>query len=211
MVMNRKQHWEKIYWKKSATEVSWYQAHPKRSLDLIRATGLPKDARMIDVGGGASVLVDHLLDFDFQHVTVLDISSRALKQAQERLGDRADRVEWIEADVLKFESAQPFDLWHDRAVFHFLTDAEDRKTYIRNLNRMLAAGGHLIISTFSLEGPPKCSGLKVMRYSAVALGNEIGSNFVLERSFDETHLTPSQVEQRFVYGWFRRQPAGDGD
>ena len=205
MAINHKQHWETIYRKKSATEVSWYQAHPIRSLDLILATAISKDARILDVGGGASVLVDRLLDHGFTNVTVLDISSLALQQARKRLGERAKRVEWIAADLLEFESPQRFDLWHDRALFHFLTDAEERTTYLRKVNCMLVAGGHLILSTFSLEGPPQCSGLDVMRYSAVTLGNEVGAGFALVKSFDETHLTPSQVEQQFVYCWFRRQ------
>ena len=204
IIMNRKAHWEKIYTEKVATEVSWYQAQPKLSLELILKTDIQKDANIIDVGGGASVLVDHLLDHDFEHITVLDVSSAAIEQARSRLGHRASKVAWIEADALLFKPPHKFDVWHDRAVFHFLTEAADRRKYIKTLNDTLTSNGHLIISTFALEGPPKCSGLDVMRYNPETLSKELGNNFTLMESCDENHLTPWKMEQKFVYCRFKR-------
>lgn len=197
--MDRKEHWEKIYRDRLPTEVSWYQVKPQLSISLILATGIGKDKRIIDVGGGASKLVDHLLDLGFNDLTILDVSSTALERNKSRLGERAKNVTWLEADITKLDRPEKYDLWHDRAVFHFLTSQYDINSYIEVMNKALRTGGHLIISTFSLEGPPKCSGLDVVRYSPESLHKEIGENIELLESKEETHITPSQVHQKFIY------------
>lgn len=164
MSFDRKSHWENVYTENTPAEVSWYQIEPAVSLELIVSTGISHAGKIIDVGGGASVLVDKLLDQGFQDLTVLDVSSKALDYAKERLGNRAGAVKWIEADITEFESSEKHDLWHDRAVFHFLTDEDDRKKYVQNMNKALNPGGHVIIAAFSIDGPLKCSGLDVERY-----------------------------------------------
>jgi len=190
--------------------VSWHEAFPELSLALIAATGAGKDARLIDVGGGASVLVDQLLDAGCTRVTVLDISAVALRHAKERLGQRADHVTWLEADVTAGRLAGTFDVWHDRAVFHFLTDPEDRARYLDAVDRAVPTGRHVIIAAFAPEGPPRCSGLEVRRYSPIALQEELGERFDLVDTRRETHATPSKARQAFLYARFR-QPAGGSD
>ena len=206
--MDRKAHWETIYAGKAPTEVSWYQASPALSLELIEATGAGKDARIIDVGGGASLLVDTLLDRGCTDLTVLDISANALRRAKERLGREAGRVTWLEADVTAGGLAGPYDLWHDRAVFHFLTDPKDRQRYVSAADRAIAPGGHLIIATFSLQGPPKCSGLDVTRYSPQTLREALGDRFQLVETREELHTTPANVRQAFLYARFRKSSQG---
>lgn len=202
--MNAKAHWEKIYHEKDPTaDVSWHQAHPANSLRLIAAAGLAKDEAIIDVGGGASVLAGCLLDAGFQVVAVLDISAAALAHARHRLGPRAQAVSWIEADATTFEPPRAFHLWHDRAVFHFLTDASARRGYVRALKRTVVPGGHVIMATFATDGPSQCSGLEVVRYDAGSLGAELGAEFRLVEQCRERHVTPWQTEQRFA--WFRFQ------
>jgi SAM-dependent methyltransferase len=190
--MSDKSHWEKIYTNKRPNEVSWYQAHLEKSRELIRATGVGHDAEIIDVGGGASTLVDDLLADGFRHVTVMDISPTAIQSAQARLGDRAREVIWLEADATH-ESlpAHHYDVWHDRAVFHFLTDAVDRRRYVDNVNLVLKPGGHVIVATFGPDGPLKCSGLDIVRYTPEQLRAEFGDNFDLLRSAVEYHMTPA--------------------
>src|SRR5579871_955406 len=161
--MERKDHWERVYSTKGEREVSWFQEEPTLSLKLIRAVS-PATGRVVDVGGGASVLVDRLLDLGFDRLTVLDISGEALARARARLGERAERVRWVEADVTAVESLGEFDVWHDRAVFHFLTEPGDRRKYVELARRSVPSGGHVIIATFAPSGPPKCSGLDVCRY-----------------------------------------------
>lgn len=202
--MDLKAHWENVYTEKLPTEVSWYQAEPRLSLELIAATGIAPDARIVDVGGGACVLVERLVQTGFRNITVLDISSKALHKAQERLGDAARQVEWIEADITQAQFAEPFDLWHDRAVFHFLTEPESRREYVGALMRGLKPGGHLIMATFAPDGPARCSGLDVVRYSAAKLSEELGSGFTCRRSCGETHATPWGKPQQFIYCWFQR-------
>ena len=197
--MSRKQHWEKVYDEKCVDEVSWYQAYPQVSLELIRETGLGPEAAVIDVGGGASVLVDHLLDAGFQRPAVLDISGSALRAARERLGDRAGEVDWIEADVTGFRAVRPFDLWHDRAVFHFLTEAEDRRFYLDALMETVRPGGHVVIATFSPEGPTQCSGLDIVQYDEARMRETVGDRLRLVGSRDEYHQTPAGKEQAFRY------------
>jgi len=202
--MDRQQHWESIYKTKSVTEVSWFEATPQVSLELIHSVATLR-SRIIDVGGGASRLVDCLLQEHFESVTVLDLSSAALDLVKHRLGELADRVEWIVADVTQVESLGHFDVWHDRAVFHFLTEAADRRRYVDLLRRSLSPGGHLIIGTFGPDGPLKCSNLEICRYDAASLKQELGPGFQLVREFPYTHITPSGKDQKFTFCLFRRE------
>jgi len=203
--MDRKQHWDTVYTNKSPLEVSWYQREPHLSLELIAATGLPKDVPMIDVGGGASVLVDRLLAAGYSQLSVLDISGRALAHARARLGANAARVEWLEADITVFVPPHPYHLWHDRAVFHFLTVAEDRRRYVDNLRRALVPGGHLIIAAFAIGGPLQCSNLDIVQYDAAKLCRELGEGFRLVEEREERHTTPARKEQKFGYYRFLRE------
>jgi len=201
---DRKDHWEHVYSDKKSTEVSWYQQHPESSLDLIRATGIDKTARIIDIGGGASTLVDFLLDAGYQNLSVLDIAHSAIEQAKLRLGDSANRVTWIESDITKYSPDETFDLWHDRAVFHFLSDEADRSSYVSTLTNALNPGAHVIIATFGLDGPEKCSGLNVVRYSPETMSAVLGENFQLVETSTEVHTTPRESSQSFVYCRFKR-------
>jgi SAM-dependent methyltransferase len=203
--MNPKSHWEHVYQTKSPTDVSWYQTYPSLSLKMIAATAAEWSDGIIDVGGGASVLVDCLLDAGYQNVAVLDVSASALQLAKNRLGLRASAVDWFEADVTKFHSPRQFAVWHDRAVFHFLTAPSDRQNYVRVLKETLLPNGYLIIATFALTGPPKCSGLDVVRYDAKLLSKEISDEFELVEAHDETHTTPWGTKQDFIYSRFRRR------
>ena len=203
--MGDKAHWEKIYTSKAPDQVSWYQVQPQLSLDLIRRTGVDKPAQIIDVGGGASALVDHLLADGFEHVSVLDISSTALAVAKSRLGPQANDVTWIDANITQAQLPPAhYDVWHDRAVFHFLTDPEDRRKYVEVATRAIKPGGHVIIASFASDGPMQCSGLDVMRYSPTALHHEFGEDFELIESHDETHNTPFGTQQKFVYCYCRK-------
>jgi len=205
--MDRKRHWEEVYRTTAAEELGWYQAHPTMSLNLIESTGVQKTANLIDVGGGDSTLVEHLLDQGFEHLTVLDISSTAMERAKARLGARALQVTWIEADITDFRSSKTYEVWHDRAVFHFLTNEEDREQYRETMNNVVSPQGHAIIATFAYEAPPTCSGLPVVRYSPQFLALAIGKNFDLIESFEELHHTPGGHKQPFVYCRFtRRKP-----
>ena len=163
---SRKEHWQNIYSEKSASDVSWYQAEPQLSLDLIRASGIGSDEAIIDVGGGASVLVDRLYGSGYSKLSVLDISGNALASARNRLGVIAENIEWIEDDITEFQPTHRYALWHDRAVFHFLTDKSDREKYVDVLEHALLPAGHLIIAAFAIGGPVKCSGLDIVQYDA---------------------------------------------
>lgn len=200
--MDRQRHWDRIYRKRSSDELSWYQAHPATSLRLIASTGVGKEARIIDAGGGDSRLVDRLLDQGYGDITVIDVSAHALHRARERLGDRARLVNWICGDLLEVHLAETFDIWHDRAVFHFLTDAKDRAAYVRAVLEGLRAGGHLIMATFGPDAPPKCSGLDVVRYSAESLANALGDRVELLESLQQQHITPGGINQQFIYTHF---------
>lgn len=204
--VNRRDHWNRVYRDKTPENVSWYQRRPDLSLALIAASGVAKDAFIIDVGGGASVLVDHLLDLGYMNLAVLDLAGSALSASKARLGARAAMVEWHEADVTEFEPPHRYALWHDRAVFHFLTAAEDRARYVETLRHALEPDGAVVIATFAPEGPPKCSGLDVVRYDEQSIAAELGAEFRLQEVRRETHRTPWQAEQRFNYFRFRRQP-----
>lgn len=196
-------HWDQVYRTKASTQVSWYRPHLERSLELI-AQGGPCTARVIDVGGGASTLVDDLLDRGYENVTVLDISEAAIEVARERLGARAGRVNWVCADVTQTRfAADSFDVWHDRAVFHFLTDAPARQAYVNTVMESVRPGGHVIVSTFGPQGPKKCSGLDVMRYGAEELHGEFGRRFELLESSEELHETPFGTTQQFLYCFCR--------
>lgn len=205
--MDRKEHWDQVYQTKAPDDVSWFQTRPAFSLKLIEATGVGKDQGIIDVGGGASVLVDFLLDARFTNLAVLDISTAALEHARRRLDARAGYVEWFEADVTEFRAPQPFYVWHDRAVFHFLTEKTDRRKYVQTLKRALTPGGHVIIAAFAIDGPPKCSGLDVARYDSAGICAELGGEFQLLEQLDETHVTPWHTEQKFSYFHFARKAA----
>jgi ubiquinone/menaquinone biosynthesis C-methylase UbiE len=199
------QHWEEVYGTQAPDEVSWFRPHLERSLALIeRALRGDRERSVIDVGGGTSTLVDDLVERGFRNLTILDISQAALDLAQKRLGEFAAPVLWIRGDITGMKLPEnAFDLWHDRAVFHFLTRHEDRLTYIRNVERAVKPGGHVIVSTFGPEGPLKCSGLNVTRYDAGALHGEFGTRFRLVESSSELHRTPLGTTQQFVYCYCR--------
>lgn len=199
-----KGHWEHVYSTKPEAGVSWYQDEPRLSLELIGAVAPAKGGRIIDVGGGASVLGDRLLDLPFGEIAVLDISETALGKARARLGERAERVRWVAADVTEAPELGTFDVWHDRAVFHFLTDAEDRRSYVELARNTVPEGGHLIIATFADDGPKRCSNIDVCRYNARSLADELGEGFSLVREARETHTTPWGSSQPFFYGVFKQ-------
>lgn len=203
---DKQSHWEGVYGSKQSTEVSWYQPRPERSLQLIRDAGVARRTPIIDIGGGASTLVDHLLDQGYSDVTVLDIATSAFEHSRERLGARAETVEWIVADVTRFDAQRSYGLWHDRAVLHFLTDAADRDRYVQALDMALAPGAHLVLSTFGPEGPPKCSGLDVRRYDVDRLHDLLGELFERRSDELESHTTPGGSTQQFLYtSWIRRE------
>lgn len=203
--MQSREHWERVYSTKAATAVSWFQEHAENSLRLIQTTGVSLDAPIIDVGGGASTLVDDLLSHGFSNLTVLDLSVAALHAAQARLGERASQVTWIEADVGSADlPEQGFEVWHDRAVFHFLTEPQERQAYVANVLRSVRPGGHVIVATFAEDGPTQCSGLPVMRYSADELHAEFGQPFSLQQHTKESHHTPFGTVQQFTYCYCRR-------
>lgn len=197
-------HWESVYGKKKVDEVSWYRPHLERSLDFIARAGLARDAAIIDVGGGASTLVDDLLDRGVTDVTVLDISAKAIEAAKQRLGARAGGVHWLVGDITTLElPAAGYDFWHDRAVFHFLREPANRARYVAAARRALRPGGHIVVATFGPAGPERCSGLDVVRYSGDQLHGEFGAGFRKVESVTEVHSTPSGNEQQFVYCYCR--------
>ena len=203
--MQLSKHWEKVYKEKATTEVSWYQPHAALSLKLIQELDIPTKAAIIDIGGGASILVDDLVADDYKNITVLDISRNALRAARARLCSRAEGVRWIQTNILNaILPPKNYDLWHDRAVFHFLTDLEDRQKYVRLVQNAVKPGGLAIIATFAEDGPTMCSGLPVRRYSAEELYAEFKESFTLLRHEKESHQTPAGKEQKFVYCVFRK-------
>mgnify|MGYP000344845664 CR=1 FL=1 len=198
--MDKQQHWETVYQTKARDEVSWFREHLDTSLRMIQNTGAGKDAAMIDVGGGNSTLVDDLLERGFVDISVLDISESAIAGSKDRLGEKANQVNWITADITAVDLPQShYDLWHDRAVFHFLTEEEDRRKYVELVKRSIKPGGHIIVASFGPEGPQKCSGLDVVRYSPETMHGEFGETFKLIESVGETHNTPFGTTQDFVY------------
>ena len=203
--MDHKQHWEQVYSTKSSDSVSWFQEHAELSLLLIHNTGLSRGAAIIDVGGGASTLVDDLVAESYSDLTVLDLSSSAISVAKQRLGKHAEAVDWMVGDITLAEfPAHRFDIWHDRAVFHFLTNPNDRHAYVERVMRSVRPGGHVIIATFAENGPEQCSGLPVIRYRPESLHAEFGDAFQLVEHKQEVHHTPSGSNQQFVYCYCRK-------
>ena len=198
------EHWEKIYRTKKTEELSWTEEVPQTSLNLIHQLALAKSASLIDIGGGESKLVDFLLGEGFEHITVLDISAAALERTKTRLGVSAERVKWITQDILKFTPDTRFDLWHDRAVFHFLTSEEQIATYVSIASKLVKTNGFLVIGTFSDKGPEKCSGLTVRRYTESSLADAFSARFDQISCTRVTHITPFDTNQQFVFCIFRK-------
>jgi SAM-dependent methyltransferase len=204
-MFDRAGHWDGVYATKGETEVSWFQERPAISIAMIKQTGATRDSAIIDIGGGASRLVDALLDEGYRAITVLDLSSAALDLAKARLGTASARVEWIVADVTRWKPARQYQVWHDRAAFHFLTEPGDRRAYVDCLRSALAPGGQAIIGTFALDGPEKCSGLPVQRYDSKSLADELGASFELLDTGSDIHKTPWQANQSFQFSRFSRR------
>ena len=202
-MLSSEDHWTAIYRKQRASELSWFQAEPICSLALIEAAGVAHSAPILDAGGGASLLVDHLLDRGYQDITVVDVASPALDAVRARLGARGRSVTLVHADVRRFLPERRYGLWHDRAVFHFLASPEDRRSYLRALRTGLRPGGHVVIATFALDGPQRCSGLEVVCYDPSSLAATLGPWFALVRTERELHVTPTGVVQPFQYSLFR--------
>lgn len=206
MEKTRKEHWEEVYTRKQPHEVSWTQEVPKTSLDFIRGFRLPPTAGIIDVGGGDSRLVDHLLDAGYRNITVLDISETALERARARLGERAGHVRWIACDITRFQPEQSYTCWHDRAAFHFLTDSKEVDDYLSTARRSVS--GYMVIGTFSEDGPRRCSMLDVRQYSEAELQERLQDGFQKIRCVTEDHVTPFDTRQNFLFCSFRRTEAG---
>ncbi|SFN39786.1 Methyltransferase domain-containing protein [Bizionia echini] len=203
MKIDRKKHWESVYETKNPDQVSWTQETPKTSLEFIHSFGLNKNAKIIDVGGGDSKLVDHLLEEGFNSITVLDTSERAIAKAKNRLGKKANKVNWIVSDITEFKPDSSFDVWHDRATFHFLTTDQQIKNYIKTATKCVS--GYLIIGTFSSIGPKKCSGLDIKQYDEDELTMEFKNGFDKIQCVTEDHLTPFNTTQNFLFCSFKRQ------
>ena len=203
--MNQKHHWEQVYSTRPTDKLGWYEPHLQTCLTWIKELSLSLDAPIIDVGGGASTLVDDLLDAGYRSITVLDIAAQALSSAKARLGKRANVISWLEGDVTSIDLPhQRFELWHNRAVFHFLIEPEQQQKYRDRLLKALKPDGNLIIGTFAPEAPPTCSGLPVQRYSQEQLENTLGGKFELKGHHKELHITPGGVEQMYLYCHFRK-------
>lgn len=203
MQESQKSHWEKVYETKNSNEVSWTQTVPQTSLDFIHSFNLPKTASIIDVGGGDSRLADHLLEEGFTNLTVLDISEKAITKAKQRLGDKADKINWIVSDITLFEPKTKFDVWHDRAAFHFLTSKEQVEKYINIAEKSVS--GYIIIGTFSETGPKKCSGLDIQQYSDEKLESILSNGFIKLKCFTEDHTTPFNTKQNFLFCSFKKK------
>jgi SAM-dependent methyltransferase len=201
---SRQAHWQNVYTKKGENEVSWFQESPAPSLELIAQVGATLASAIIDIGGGASRLVDNLVELGFEDVTVLDLSEAALEAAKGRLGGRAAQVHWIVADATVWEPEKAYDIWHDRAAFHFLTEQRERAAYVARLEQALKVGGYAVIATFALDGPERCSGLPVVRYDPVSLSESLGCAFQLVHTQRNTHATPWGSDQSFQFSVFRR-------
>jgi 2-polyprenyl-3-methyl-5-hydroxy-6-metoxy-1,4-benzoquinol methylase len=202
-IKNRQEHWDDIYTKNHPDEVSWYQKEPTISLKVIRRLSNNK-THIIDIGGGASVLTDCLLKLGYSNVSVLDISKKAIDHAKRRLAEQAVKVEWYVKDITDFIPSHPYDIWHDRAVFHFLVDSKSRNLYIKTLKNALRAEGYALIATFAKDGPKKCSGLDIVQYDSLSMQHELGDEFTLLEHQSEIHLTPKGNEQHFNYFLFQR-------
>lgn len=201
---DRQKHWENIYQTKQLNDVSWYQPTPETSLDLIKQYDVPTTAKIIDIGGGDSLLVDNLLDKGFQDITVLDISEAAMGRAKERLGDKAEKVKWLVADAAKFQPTEKYDFWHDRATFHFLTDEEEISSYLNTAQKNITPTGILVIGTFSEQGPNKCSGIEIKQYSENSMTERLKDFFEKIKCITVDHKTPFDTIQNFVFCSFRK-------
>lgn len=204
---DRKSHWEKIYQTKNLSEVSWFQPKPETSLAFLTQYNIQKNAKIIDVGGGDSLLVDHLLDLGYTDITVLDISESAIKKAKQRLGERAVLVKWIMADAATFQPNEQYDFWHDRAAFHFLTQNEEIENYIHSVQKGLTPSGVLVVGTFSEEGPKKCSGIEIKQYSEKSMTEILSGFFEKIKCIVVDHKTPFDTIQNFVFCSFKKWEA----
>lgn len=205
MENTKNQHWETVFTTKEENEVSWYQKQPQTSIQLIQACKVPKDAKIIDIGGGDSYLIDNLLELGYTNLFLLDISEAAIERAKKRLGDKAQNVTFIVSDSLYFQSVKKFDVWHDRASFHFFTDANDIALYRKNVKTNTNQNAHFIIGTFSEEGPLKCSGLPITQYTVEKMEAVFGDDFELENCFTEDHQTPFETVQNFIFCSYRKK------
>ena len=203
--MKRKEHWENVFSTKTEKEVSWYQEYPQTSVDFIKAIKLPLEAKIIDVGGGDSRLIDSLLELSYTNLTLLDISSKAIERIKKRLGSKAEKIKFIVSDVLDFKPTEKYDFWHDRACFHFLTEAAQVERYAIIVEKAMADGGRIIIGTFSENGPQKCSGLDIKQYNGEALRLILEKEFSLTGCFTEEHITPFDTVQDFLFCTFKRK------
>lgn len=207
MAMNkteRKKHWDNIYRQKKLDEVSWYQDEPRTSLDIIEELGIPLTASIIDIGAGESYLPDYLIRAGYTQVAALDISENAIQKAKDRLGDLSDRVNYIISDITDFKPRRQYDLWHDRAVLHFLTTDEQVRKYVSIIQRSINPGGHVIIGVFSTDGPTKCSGIEIRQYDEASMNALLGEDFTLVDTFRTDHHTPFNTSQNFIFGVFRK-------
>lgn len=204
-IFNRKNHWENIYDTKALEEVSWYQPTPETSLEFIKNLNLEKDAAIIDIGGGDSLLVDFLLNLGYTNISVLDISEKAIERAKERLGEKAGMVKWIVSDITRFNPSEKYDVWHDRATFHFLISEEDISAYLEITGKAVKENGHLFIGTFSENGPKKCSGIEIRQYSEDSLNDTFGPEFQKINCFKVDHKTPFDTFQNFVFCSFQKK------
>lgn len=201
---DRKKHWNEVYEKKKATEVSWYEPMPETSLEFINECELEKDSAIIDIGGGDSFLAEFLLGKGFTNITVVDISEKALERAKERLGEKADEITWIPADVSEFTPQKKYDLWHDRAAFHFLTEDKQVENYLKTVKEAIKPGGRLILGTFSENGPGKCSGLEIRQYSIKQMQELFSDGFTSMNCKNVDHTTPTGGTQNFTFCSFKR-------
>ena len=203
MTMSRKEYWDHVYETRSPTELSWFQPVPSRSMTMIRDTGVPTEAPIIDVGAGVSTLVDVLLNSDYTNISVLEISVSAIAECRMRIGDDASRVKWLQADVLEWGPEERYYLWHDRAVFHFMTDQAHANNYLETMRTALVPGGYFVLATFGPEGPDRCSGMDVQRYSIEQLTKLLEDSFDLTSYETEDHTTPTGNVQQFLYSTWR--------
>jgi 2-polyprenyl-3-methyl-5-hydroxy-6-metoxy-1,4-benzoquinol methylase len=201
---NRKQHWERIYQTKALNDVSWFQPTPETSLDFFKQFNVPTTAKVIDIGGGDSFLVDHLLDLGYQNITVLDISAVAIERAKQRIGEKANNVKWIVEDAVTFKPTEKYDFWHDRAAFHFLTDEQDISKYLVTAQEYINTAGILVIGTFSEKGPKKCSGIEIKQYSETTMSERLKMFFEKIKCITVDHKTPFDTIQNFIFCSFRK-------
>jgi len=203
--MEKKDHWEKVYQTKQFAEVSWYEPVPETSLQIIHDLKLPKDAAIIDIGGGDSLLADHLIELGYTNITVLDISGHAIARAKKRLAEKAGLIHWVISDILEFDNTVKYDLWHDRATFHFLTERIEQQIYLKKLRRSLLPNAYIVISTFASEGPEKCSGLQIQQYSERTLAELFSAFFEKLGCLSKQHITPANTKQEFIYCSFQNR------